>query len=91
VKVEFDPAKNAQNIAERGISFERAEEFDWDTALVAEDTRKQYPERRFEGIGYVGRRLYVLVFARIEKGFRVISFRKANRREERRYEKARKS
>jgi len=32
VKIEFDPAKNARNIAGRGISFERAEEFEWETA-----------------------------------------------------------
>jgi len=54
VKIEFDPAKNARNIAEHGVSFERSAQFEWETALVAEDTRKQYPERRFEGIGYVG-------------------------------------
>ena len=32
--VSFDPAKNERNIANRGISFEAAEQFEWDTALI---------------------------------------------------------
>ena len=36
--VTLDLAKNAENIAERGLSFERVAELDWDTALIAEDT-----------------------------------------------------
>jgi len=39
MRITFDPAKNARNIAERGLSFERVTELDWDTAMVAEDTR----------------------------------------------------
>ena len=34
-----DPEKNARNIAERGLSFERVVELEWDTALIVEDTR----------------------------------------------------
>ncbi len=70
---------------ERGLPFERAAEFEWETALIVEDTRKRYPERRFEAIGYIEQRLYVMVFADIARGVRIISFRKANRREEMRY------
>jgi len=36
--VTFDPEKNARNIAERGLSFERVAELEWDTAVIAEDT-----------------------------------------------------
>jgi uncharacterized DUF497 family protein len=32
--VTFDLAKNAKNIAERGLSFERVAELDWDTAVI---------------------------------------------------------
>jgi len=85
VNIEFDDAKSRRNARERGLPFDRAAEFEWETALVAEDTRKRYPERRFEAIGYIGERLYVMVFADIVGGVRVISFRKANRREEIRY------
>ena len=32
MKIEFDPAKNAKNIRERGLPFTLAAEFDWTTA-----------------------------------------------------------
>jgi uncharacterized DUF497 family protein len=44
--VTFDLAKNAKNIAERGLSFERVAELDWDTAVIGEDTRHDYGEPR---------------------------------------------
>ena len=85
MKIEFDDAKSRRNARDRGLPFGRAAEFEWETALIAEDTRKRYTERRFEAIGYIGQRLYVMVFADISGGVRIISFRKANRREEIRY------
>ena len=42
----YDPAKSERNEAERGLAFDLAEEFDWSTALIVEDTRKDYDERR---------------------------------------------
>jgi uncharacterized DUF497 family protein len=85
VKIEFDPVKNARNIAERGISFERAEEFEWETAVIIKDTRRDYKETRFRAMGMIGERLHALVFTPLLDGIRVISLRKANRREEREY------
>jgi uncharacterized DUF497 family protein len=32
--VTFDPEKNARNIAERGLSFERVADLDWETAVI---------------------------------------------------------
>jgi uncharacterized DUF497 family protein len=40
--ISFDPTKNERNIASRGFSFEVAEQSEWDTALIAEDLRKEY-------------------------------------------------
>ena len=60
-------------------------EFDFDGAVMSQDTRKPYPEIRFNGLGYLGERLYFLCFTPITGGIRVISFRKANKREERSY------
>jgi len=57
VDIEFDDAKSRRNARERGLPFDRAAEFEWETALIAEDTRKRYPERRFEAIGYIEERL----------------------------------
>ena len=89
MRIEFDPIKSQKNADERQLPFALVNGFDWDTAIVVEDTRKAYPERRFEAVGAIGERLHVVVFAAIPDGIRVISFRKANTREEKRYEKNR--
>ncbi len=81
MEIAYDPAKNARNIRERRLSFERAAEFGWGDAIVDEDTRKPYPERRFVAVGYLDARLHVLCFTETPAGIRVISFRKANPRE----------
>jgi len=85
VKIEFDPAKNAKNILERGISFELAAEFDLATAKIWADTRKDYGEERFIALGYIGERLFSLVFTVRGEVLRVISLRKANSREVKSY------
>jgi uncharacterized DUF497 family protein len=50
--IEFDDAKNARNVVERDLSFEQASEFDFNTAIVATDDRKAYPEVRYVALGY---------------------------------------
>lgn len=87
MKITYDKAKNARNIAERELSFERVHDFDWSNAGVDEDVRHDYPERRFVAVGYLDNRLHILCFTPIVDGIRVISFRKANQREARKYEK----
>jgi uncharacterized DUF497 family protein len=85
--IEFDLAKSAKNISERSLSFDRAIDFDWSVAIIEEDIRKDYPERRFVAVGYLDSRLHMLCFTPITGGIRVISFRKANLREARKYGK----
>lgn len=89
--VTFDPRKNATNIAERGIPFRLALRLDWSSALVAEDRRKDYGERRFQAVGYIDGRLHVLLFTPRPPALHVISLRKANDREVARYEAKTKS
>lgn len=84
--ITFDPAKNLRNIADRGLSFELTDEFDFDTTVIWIDARKVYPEARISALGLVAGRLHALVFSETAKGIRVISFRKANKREVKRYE-----
>ena len=88
MRLEFDPAKSAANIRDRGLAFERVAEFDFAGALVRRDERKDYPEERFVAIGLLGSRLHVLCFTPVPGGIRVISFRKANSREVKRHERA---
>jgi len=85
VKITYDPAKDAANLKCRGLSFDQAVELDWTSAVIIEDTRKDYGERRFRVFGYIGERLYALVFTPRGDAVHVISFRKANGREMKRY------
>ena len=85
VRIEFDPAKSERNARSRGLSFELAAGFDWESAVYREDSGRAYPEGRIVALGYVGPRLCVLCFTPIEGGVRIISFRKANAREIKRY------
>jgi uncharacterized DUF497 family protein len=86
MKITFDPVKNARNLAERGLSFERAEAFQFSSAIVRQDIRKPYPEVRLVALGFLEARLHVLCFTPVAEGIRVISFRKANAKERKDYE-----
>lgn len=81
MRIEFDPAKDERNLSSRGLSFQRVVDFDFSTARIWQDTRKVYPEVRMVALGYLDNRLHVLCFTARADGIRVISFRKANRRE----------
>lgn len=86
MKISFDPGKNARNLAERGLGFELAEAFEWESAVVWQDTRHDYGEERFIALGRIGPRVHSLVFTHRADTVHVISLRKANRKEIRRYE-----
>lgn len=88
MKVEFDPAKNAGNIAERGLSFEQVTDFDFETAVFLTDDRRDYGETRICAFGFLSGRLHALVFKPVPGGIRIISLRRANSREVRQYEQA---
>ena len=89
--IEFDPAKSAKNRRERGIGFERFAEMDLDTAVSVEDTRRDYGERRLRVLGRIEDQLHAAVITARGDTVRVISLRRANRREERAYAKERQS
>lgn len=86
MEIEFDPAKSEKNIRERGLSFERAADLDFETAVFRIDDRRDYGEMRIRALGFLDGRLHALVFTETDAGIRVISLRKANRREAKRYE-----
>lgn len=86
MEITFDPAKNALNIELRGLSFERAADFEFESALFSQDLRQDYGEIRIRALGLLGIRIHALVFVETELGIRVVSFRKANKREVNIYE-----
>lgn len=86
MRITFDPAKNARNVAERGLSFERVADLAWATATSREDTRKDYGERRVRVAATLDGRLHIAIVTSREDAVHVISFRKANAKEILRYE-----
>lgn len=81
----FDPVKNETNIAERGLSFELAADLEWDTAFAVEDTRQDYGERRLRVLALLHGILHAVVVTPRKDELRVISFRKASRKERKLY------
>lgn len=83
--ITYDPAKNERNIRERRLSFDRATDFDFESAVF--NTELRQGEIRRVAVGYLDKRLHVLCYIPQPDGVRVISFRKANKREAKRYGK----
>ena len=85
MKYEWDDAKLALNLAHHGVHFAASEAFDWSSARIEPDTRKDYNEPRFIAYGLIGERLHCLVFTPRSSRIRIISLRKANTREVKRH------
>ena len=88
MQITFDPDKNERNIRERNLPFAMVSQFEFSAAHVYVDERKDYGETRYIALGMLHDRLHVLCFAETPDGIRVISFRKANDREVKRYANA---
>ena len=83
---EWDEAKRRENLRKHGIDFALVEAFEWESAIVFEDTRERYLEQRWVAFAPIGAKLYALVFSvRGEDVTRVISLREATKRERKRY------
>ena len=87
MQVQYDPAKAAANVQKHGVSFADAEGVLRDPlALTIEDPDAQ-GEQRYVAIGLgSGGELLVVAYAECEGEYRLISARRATRRERKRYE-----
>ena len=83
--IEFDPAKDAANLEKHGLSLAMASELDWDQALVWVDDRHAYGELRMIALAPSTGILYYVAFVDRDDARRIISMRKANRREVKHY------
>lgn len=81
--IEFDPAKDAANLAKHGVSLALASEFEID--VVVPDRRRNYDEDRFNGFGLIDGRPYCLTFTVRDGRVRAISLRRARAKEYRRH------
>ena len=89
MNVTFDPAKDAANLAKHGFSLLDAVGFEWEAAVVWPDKRREYDEARMVALGSIGLRIMAVVFVdrppEQPTERRIISLRKANPREVKRY------
>ncbi len=81
---EWDEAKRQANIDKHGIDFEAAKSFPWETAHIRLSSRRGEP--RYVATGYIGDRLFSVVYTYRGDGRRIISLRSASPRERREYE-----
>ena len=89
MNVTFDPAKDDSNLQKHGVSLQDAAGFEWASAVVWPDKRHDYSEARMVALGYIGLRIMAVVFVdrppEQPTERRIISLRKANSREVKRY------
>jgi uncharacterized DUF497 family protein len=85
MRITFDTVKNAINIEKHGMSLVDAERIEWDTLRAMTDTRQDYGEVRMIGYALIQSRLHVIVYTDRASERRIISLRKANKREVQNY------
>ena len=85
LKVEWDESKRLANLEKHGIEFAHITAFDWQTAVIVADNRRDYGEQRFSATGLIGNRLHVVVFSPRGDALRIISLRRANKRDHRKW------
>ncbi|MGZ8285421.1 MAG: BrnT family toxin [Allosphingosinicella sp.] len=83
--ISYDPVKREQTLVERGLDFADAEQVLAGPQYEFADTRKEYGETRITTIGFLEERMVVVVWTQRDEDRHIISMRKANDREQRKY------
>ena len=81
MEFEWDEAKHAKTLRDRGIGFDDGARIFAGPVLIWEDARREYGEDRFRAIGESDRDILHVVFTRRSDVVRIISVRRANRKE----------
>jgi uncharacterized protein len=82
----WDEAKNAENMRTRGISFAIVYEFDWDRAMIQDDSRFDYGELRSRAFGRIDGKPYCVVFTSRDGTLRIITVRRMHEKEAKGYD-----
>lgn len=85
MRIAFDLAKDAINLAKHGLSLAEAVQFEMAEAVILVDDRRDYGEARYRAFGRAGAEGRCLVFTVRGDEIRAISFRRAHEKELRRY------
>jgi uncharacterized DUF497 family protein len=89
MKFEWDENKRRTNLEKHGLDFEDAYRVFTEEAYVVEDIRENYDEPRYILTGLLYSRVVVVAFAVRNDVIRIISMRKATKREQKHYVKKR--
>ena len=84
---EWDPAKNRSDFAKHGLDFEDAEQVLDGNCFTVEDRCFIYGERRLITKGLLDGRAVVMAHVQRGDSNRIVSMRRANRREQKIYQK----
>jgi uncharacterized DUF497 family protein len=86
MRITFDRAKRDETLAERAIDFRDARHVFAGRTLDVEDRRHDYGEVRVQTVGHLAGRMVMVVWTPRGKATRrIISMRKCNAKEQRRY------
>jgi uncharacterized protein len=86
MEISYDPAKRATTLEERGLDFVDAPEVFSGPVFELADDRFDYGEERYITIGMLRGRMVVLVWTPRGAARHIISMRKANDREQARFQ-----
>ena len=88
MEYEWDQNKADTNVQLHKVDFDQVYDLDWDTVIEFEDIREDYNEVRMIAYGLIDVRLHCLVYTMRGDNCRVISLRKANKKEEKLWQNA---
>jgi len=85
MRISYDPEKRENTLAERGLDFEDAPLVFGGVHLQIEDDRLDYGEVRWQVVGLLNDEMVMVVWTSREDARHIISMRKCNDREQRKY------
>ena len=84
--IEFDASKRTLTLENRGLDMADTEKVSSGPHITVLDDRREYGEQRLITVGYMDGRMVVMVWTPRQSAYRIISLRKANAREEKRFQ-----
>jgi uncharacterized DUF497 family protein len=85
MEFEWDEAKRRSNLVKHGLDFADVSGFDWSNAIIKSDLRIDYGEHRFQAFPMQDGQLRQVTFTRRQRVLRIVSYRKASRKERKLY------
>ena len=85
MRITYDSVKRERALIARGLDFERAREVFFGLTLETEDARRDYGERRVLCVGHLDSRMVMIAYTARGSARHIISMRKCNAREIRKY------